>query len=1104
MSVQSAATAQNRASFPFGSAWVGANAGSGKTRVLTDRVARLLLHGADPQSILCLTYTKAAAAEMKNRLFARLGEWSMLDDEALSDALHALGEDQQVHVEGLANARRLFAAALETPGELKIQTIHAFCAAVLRRFPLEARVSPQFREMDSRQEAELRETVLSALATQAEGSFTALAAHLPGDGPEALLAAIRSERAAFRRRYDRDALIAAFESGGGNGGPLIGPEEVTLLERLADALQAVGSPAEQKTALPKVRAILCASTPERADRLAESVLLFEKKTDKRDYLTKRDKFANKGTMASLDARDIAAINDLCDAVEAARAERIARLTLARTDALHAFAQDYIAAYEGEKDARGLLDFDDLIEKVLKLVDEDQGGAAAWVLYKLDGGIEHVLVDEAQDTSPLQWQVIRALTGDFFAGESTRDRPRTIFVVGDEKQSIYSFQGAEPRAFGEMRAAYGSQIAQSGAKLAEVEMAYSFRSATPVLALTDKVFDVAGRGAVSGPVTHLPTDPDKPGRVDLWTWREKQEAEEAPPWWTPLDAPSDERADLALARDIAAEIARMIRERDPLPRGDHVRPVQADDILILVQRRSVLFHALIRELKAAGVAVSGADRMKLGEELAVRDLMALMQWVTTPEDDLALAGVLRSPLFGMDEDTLFRIAHGRKGALLIQQLQEVPALKPIDDVLQDLRGQSDFLRPFEFLSRVLVRHDGRRKILKRLGQEAIDGVDELLAQAIAYEATEPPTLTGFLEWFASDETEVKRELSDGQGEVRVMTVHGAKGLEAPIVFLPDTAKRQGNQAEPLSNVADTPVWAGSERPDAVNAARELAAEKRKRESERLLYVALTRAEHHLIIAGAGDARLRKGGWYEMVETAFAEMEHQVRPFGLSLSHHWPDDGPAGQLEQVDQADVAPSLMHPPVPPAQSRALLSPSALGGAHALPGEGDSSELAMARGTAIHSLLETLPTLPRSRWDEMGATLATDMPELLAEAIAVLDAHPDVFGPDTLAEIAVAGEIAGHRVSGRIDRIAPRADGSVLIVDFKSNRVVPDSPETVPEAVLRQLGAYHAALAPRFAPAKLEVAVLWTATATLMKVPHALVNAALGRASLDPSGAAP
>jgi len=1112
MTRNKASEAQFRAARPDASTWLAANAGSGKTKVLTDRVARLLLKGVQPQHILCLTYTKAAASEMQNRLFKRLGEWAMLDDAALIAALTDLGEVSTGSAE-LAQARTLFARAIETPGGLKIQTIHSFCASLLRRFPLEAGVSPQFAEMDDRAGQLLRAEIMEDFAEGPQAELLdALTRHVSDSDFETLTAAVCQRRADFAEPVDRNGLLELF--GLPEGFDEAALEALVFLGGEAELLQATrtmlaeGGTTDQRAA-DKLAGI---SEPTLADLpVLESVFLtgagakepFTAKIGK--FPTKKLREANVALMDRLEP--------LMRRVEDARARRLALTAVRKSHDLHRFAAAFLPEYERRKQLRGWLDFDDLILKARQLLNDP--GVAAWVLYRLDGGIDHILVDEAQDTSPVQWDVIEKLAQEFTAGEGARsDVERTIFVVGDKKQSIYSFQGADPDAFDRMQKEFGRRLAETGAGLQDASLDFSFRSSAAILKLVDLVFRDSARAGFRPDALHHAFKSDLPGRVDLWPVVEKVEDDEDPDWTSPVDRPSSRHHTVILAERIAQSIKQMIADGVTIPEdGDSPgsfcrRPVQAGDFLILVQRRSDLFSEIIRACKNAELPIAGADRLKVGAELAVKDIAALLRFLALPEDSLSLAEALKSPLFGWSEQALFDLAHRREDRYLWPALRARAAEFPETmAVLNDLRANADFLRPFDLIERILTRHGGRQKLLGRLGTEAEDGINALLSQALAYERTDVPSLTGFLVWMQTDDLEIKRQMGAAGNMIRVMSVHGSKGLEAPIVILPDTGKRRAPSDAEIMLAEGTPVWRlpKEQMPAAMQEAREAAQEKLQNERLRLLYVALTRAEKWLIVAAAGDVGEAGDSWYRMVETAMKDggaVECDLGgQTGLRL-HHGDWDGlplvvpPAAETVTHSLPELFRKPAAPYVAPA---AAISPSDLGGAKALPGEqGLDEDAAKSRGSRLHLLLEHLPGQPNESWPQLAQNLlqdAADSAELLAEAQAVLNqpALAPVFAAEALAEVPLSADLDGVRIHGVIDRLIVSPD-RVLAVDFKSNATVPTSPQQCPEGLLRQMGAYAHALAQIYPERAIETAILWTRTAQLMPLPHELVIAALRR----------
>ena len=1099
---------QVQAADPRASTWLSANAGSGKTRVLTDRVARLLLAGCPPQHILCLTYTRAAASEMQNRLFGQLGAWAMMEEGKLRAALRDLGEETALGGDQLRAARRLFAAALETPGGLRIQTIHSFCAGLLRRFPLEAGVPPQFIEMDDRSAVLLRDEVIEALADGPKAALLdRIARHSTDADFHALCAAITRHRAGFDPALDLPGARALFGLPGD-----VTPESLlaeVFLGDEADLMAAVipallaGSTNDVKAG-EKLRALV-PDAPSLDDLLIlEKVLLTGATAQSGPFTAKTGSFPTKATRAALTPL-MPRLEALMRRVEAARPRRIALAASDKTLALHRFAGAFLPAYDAAKAARGWLDFDDLIHRTRLLLTDP--GVAQWVLYRLDGGIDHILIDEAQDTSPDQWRVIELLAQEFTAGSGARQDARagerTIFVVGDKKQSIYSFQGADLRVFDAMLVQFREKLAAVQVRLEDMLLEYSFRSADPILRLVDTTFDAARGAGLGGEVRHRAFHADLPGRVDLWPPVPRAETPDPGQWFDPVDLRSETSEQAILARHIASEIARLIDSGACIPDRNGPRRLHAGDILILVQRRSDLFYEIIRACKARNLAIAGADVLKLGAELAVRDLSALLAFLATPEDNLSLAAALRSPLLGWSEDALYRLAQPRDGYLWAA-LRATPG--PTPDMLVDLRNQADFLRPYDLIDRILTRHDGRRRLLARLGAEAEDGIDALLSQALAYERTEVPSLTGFLAWLTAGDVEVKRRPEAAGDRIRVMTVHGAKGLEAPVVILPETQKRRARlNDEVLRGPNGIALWktATDDMPPLLETARNDLAARQEEERARLLYVAMTRAETWLIVCAAGDVGSGLESWHARIEgamqTAGALPIAMPTGPGLRLSApDWPADAPAAPPAAPDAPISLPAWARTPAPvvprPAEP---VSPSDLGGAKALPGEAQETATALDRGSRLHLLLEHLPNWPRARWAEVAVGLTgNDDAALLDEAARVLTA-PDLaflFAPGTLAEVGITAHlprIPDRPLIGTIDRLIISED-RVLAVDYKSNLIVPESAAKVPDGLLRQMAAYAAALGQVYPGRRIETAILWTGPARLMPLPARLVATAL------------
>ncbi|MEM8702070.1 MAG: double-strand break repair helicase AddA, partial [Pseudomonadota bacterium] len=786
---------QDLASRPRASAWVSANAGSGKTFVLSRRVVRLLLDDTDPGRILALTFTKAAAAEMATRVFRILGDWVTMPDEALAAELQAI-EGRRPDVSRLAMARRQFARALETPGGLKIQTIHGFCEALLHQFPLEANVAGHFSVLDDRVAAELMAEALGGVLHTAEmdpasplGRALASVIDLMSDGgvQKALEEVIR-DRDAFRR-WTVDA--GGFED---------------ALVELAGLLDV--SPSDRLSDFDKRFLETCPLDLNKCLSFSEALMTGGKTDQKRgedlvdarhlkDPALFRDAWQSVFLTSKLEPRKSLATKkiaadfpEMVDALVAEQGRVLAQLderrkivTFQGTASLLRLAEAVISRYERAKTGRGFLDFEDLVVKSATLLQKSD--AALWVQYKLDQGLDHILVDEAQDTSPRQWDVVTSLASEFFAGTGADERTRTLFAVGDEKQSIYSFQGAVPAYFDAMRRAFSTKAQAAEQEFHSVNLQLSFRSTPDVLGAVDKVFqeETAHRGLsqdVSAPV-HEAIRRD-PGIVDLWPLEVDADTHEPEDWRLPIDHIGSGSPMLKVARKVALAISTWMRNGEADP----------GDVMILVRKRGPFVDALNRELKALDIPTAGSDRLVLTEHIAVQDLVALGRFILLPEDDLSLAAVLKSPIFGLSDEDLVEIARetdakvrpGTLWQMLVKRSQTNGKWQEVRARLEDWRARADFVPPYEFFARLLGPDGGRKAFRARLGVEVDDVLDEFLALTTAYEQAGTPGLEGFLAWLAAAPTEIKRELTNTKGMVRIMTVHGSKGLEARIVVLVD--------------------------------------------------------------------------------------------------------------------------------------------------------------------------------------------------------------------------------------------------------------------------------------------------------------------------------
>jgi ATP-dependent helicase/nuclease subunit A len=1157
---QEAELEQGRGSDPTASAWVTASAGSGKTKVLTDRVLRLLLApDARPNAILCLTFTKAAAAEMATRLARELGGWATMPEVRLAERLSVLLGRAPAR-EDMDCARRLFCRVLELPGGMRISTIHAFCQSLLRSFPLEAGLSPQFGVIEDMEAAGLladaQEEVLAGPLTPRE-PLEALAALVPPSDFARLVAALTRDRerlaAALRGTGSLEMLCGAIArhlgiEGAAHEGELVGQAaqahdaEIVAAARLLQASRNANDQARGAKLLDWV-----ALDPAlRVARWEEWSGIF---------LTKeggmRATLATKTGMKDGFERCVGILLREAERIVAVEGSRRACRLLAATRALLGLGAPVLQGYAARKAARGLMDYDDLILSAQRVL-QDPG--SAWVLYKLDGGLEHVLLDEAQDSNPAQWGIAAALAEEFFAGHGVernargpRDRPeavRTVFAVGDVKQSIYGFQGADATGFGRWKRHFAERCTAIESELRDVQLKVSFRSTAPVLALVDAVFaaGAARAGVVEDGQTlvHRPDRIGHAGAVELWPMLDAAETEPPPPWEVP-DAPGRAAgADALLAEAIAARIRSWLDAGEMLPaRG---RAMRAGDILVLVRKRTGgLVPRLLRALKEKGVPVGGADRLKLAEQIAVQDLLALADVLLLPDDDLQLAAVLKSPLVGLAEDALFALAHGRTGSLwgrLAQERGRDTAEGRAADWLARLMNRADLVTPHAMLAEVLGEHRGRERLLARLGPDAADPLDELLNAALDHERRHPPSLQGFVQWLRRGGAEVKREQESSGDVVRVMTVHNAKGLQAPVVILPDTVGRGADDRMVrwhMAGDAPIPLWAPRKDAHAPAFTSLLDAEKQARAAEehRLLYVALTRAEDRLLVCGWQKRRPKtrdwpEGCWYDLVAQGFDALDADRQDFAPAASARRPiaasrprrcggstagrprRRSPMAATAPAPAAADLPGWAHRPAPAEAVEDILAPSAIPAENETPaaaphGAADPTGQRFRRGRLVHALLQHLPDrAPAEREAAARAFLArpghgldaADQAETLAEVLGLL-ATPELaaaFGPGSLAEAPVAGRLGGKLVSGQVDRLLVKPD-RVLVLDYKTNRPPPRRLEEVPALYLRQMAAYRAVLLLAFPGRAVDCALVWTYGARLMRLPDELLDTHAPRA---------
>lgn len=1100
------ATSQQRAAAnPDKSVWVEASAGTGKTKVLSDRVLRLLLNGVNPQRILCLTYTKAAAVEMNMRISERLSDWAVWSEEELERSLFELLGDEIKNPEILKKykrrARTLFAVLLDTPGGIKIQTIHSFCQEVLKRFPLEAGISPYFDILDDESaedalaqiQKELLEKIEYGEENAVKKAMQYLTENLTENSFPKVMKDITSNRvkiADMLRNYKDEKQFKA-----------------ALAQKIG-----INSEADEKTVIADfmakiniadLRANIAAllhggkKDSERAEKfehLLQSSLGYEEYSSYKSlFLTKEgcllQKLADKNSCAA-DSQVAERLQTEAERV-LKNEETLCKIRLYQaTLSVLTIARELNNQYQDFKNKHSRLDYEDLILLTRNLLAEDS--VASWVLFKLDGGIDHILIDEAQDTSPNQWEIVKSLSSEFFAGEGSAAKKRTVFAVGDRKQSIYSFQGADPDKFDDMSVYFAEK---SAADFQKINLAVSFRSSAAVLDTVNMLFanpeNSKGVTAVDETVNHIPFRAGEFGKVEIWPLliAEKKDKDDEYNQFPPVEMSREVSVKNLLAKAVADKIKELVE----------VQHLHYRDIMVLVQTRSGFVNEFIRACKEKGVNISGADKLKLGEQIAVQDLISLGKFLLLNNDDLALAEVLKSPIFDLTDDDLLKLCYNRGKAPLWSRLGDFPEYSEVYNSLKILSDKIDYVRPYELFNYVLTTMNGRHKFTERMGMEVEDALDEFINLTISYEQEHIPSLQGFIDWIGRTEVEVKRETEQKDADaVRLMTVHGSKGLQAPVVFLPDTVRIKNIKSEQALLWDDDMAYYPLNKTYYDEICVSLKEENRRKtleEYRRLLYVALTRAEDRLYICGfCGSKGVDNNSWYKLCEQTLQENGVEsgknyeiVEPEVIAKKQKPSLSGKDNMLPLEDwiyHEAESESLLAKPYTPShfdeEDVDSTSPLAESGNY------------YRRGTLIHKLLQFLSQNNEGTAaiiDEYLAKNAADFsaPQKEQIKLEVLNLFKqaelaEIFGENSRAEVPIVGEVDGKIISAQLDRLVVLPH-KVMVVDFKTNRPAAKNLAETPPVYVNQLNAYAKLVQKIYSGKQVETYILWTNETRLMRV---------------------
>ncbi|MFV9903847.1 MAG: double-strand break repair helicase AddA [Rickettsiales endosymbiont of Dermacentor nuttalli] len=1111
---------QLKASNPYTSSWVKASAGTGKTKILTDRVLRLLLAGNNPSKILCLTFTKSAATEMASRINKELGEWAIIEDEQLISRLkHITGEVP--NLEMLHMARQLFLRILDSPDILKIETIHAFCKSLIQQFPIEAGLSIRHEVIEENKVKTLLEEAKLDLLNDLEinnntslnEAIKYIAWYLHEKTFNGLLTEIVDNQKAFQYLFDHynnlESLIEATYNALGV------KTNIAVSEALEDFYSYIN-----QSKLNEIAEVMLLGS--KTDKKLGNQLLHWLKLDHtqklanfdiyKGFFCTRENQPRKSLMTQNLIKKYPEFNEylqleltrVLDFLSYYSSIQVARLT----EHILYISYALLERYKELKKYNNFLDYDDLISITYELLESET--ISIWILYKLDGGVNHVLIDEAQDTSPKQWAIIQKLVTEFFVG--VNETERTLFVVGDEKQSIFSFQGADPLYFAYIQNYFEDYIVNNGFVFNVIKLPLSFRSTSAILTLVDKIFNdpelLKHITYSESSIKHRAYRDNAYGMVTVWPITKVTTSGKQEPWELPLDYRTEETVEAKLAEEIAITIKNWLDNKRILQSKN--RPVTPGDILILVRRRRELSSLLISKLKKYHIPVVGLDRIKLNDSLAIMDLIALGQFLVLPVDDYSLACVLKSPLIGLDEEELFKLASSRGTCSLWEQLENLStasvAFQSAYIYLQDLLEKLRQYTPYELFSYILDTKLGRRKFLERLGGEILDILNSFLDILVEYEGQCVSSLEGFIDFFTNSNIEIKRDLEHGVDQVRIMTVHSAKGLQAPIVFLPDTTFITTNRDLLLWSENENLVFLSSKISNSnyCSKLKNIRADKDKAENLRLLYVALTRAEDELIVCGAeSKTSLKNKCWYEIIQKAVKALGTiQIDGSWCVFSGENRTSDIKGMATNGNITEDLPDFLYQKMPSEISYNYIVPTMLS-------QGESSykslleydTISLLKGKLLHKLLQFLPQINSTKRDaflrcffmQNNYTLLTDVVkhEIVNKSLALMDSSNlnPLFSINSKQELPLIGVLnEKFIVAGQIDNLLIK-ENEVIILDYKTTKHIPSNVHAIPKNYLRQLLIYRNLLRNIYSDKTITCAIIWTDTISIMYLNDQLLD---------------
>ncbi len=1135
-----ATDAQATAANPYQHAWVSANAGTGKTKVLSDRYLALLLAGNKPEQILCLTYTNAGAGEMANRITSQLSRWAYIPESDLIDEITTLEKPYIKHIQPsqqtqtnqyqltrdkIAKARQLFTDVLDCPEGLKIQTIHAFCQSILARFPLEAQISPALKLIEDHQ--------VTNIVANATNIF--LQKHLENPRIHKALSILIDETApsnisllfdAIQNEINEqnftqiDDLIKQWLGSDQALEPITLTKQI-VTERLLDDqdLYAIieHKIGRDKNSYPPLQSWLAYNAQDRLKHfeLYQNYFLTKKATIITAFENKRRKAHDQNDITELDlaTRCQKEANRILDLLHRIDNIRLAQNTRAMFDIFKVLAP----IFDHEKKRQGVVTYNDLINLTASLFSSSD--TKDWVLYKLDHNIRHILIDEAQDTNPKQWKIIAELCALFFTsddsfyvasqeqskpksqrnanhifGKQLQWLPRTLFAVGDIKQSIYRFQGARPIYFEEHRKRFSTLSKQSNVGFENVPMQTSFRSGNAQLQLIDQVFanDEVPLSEQKITPKHQSYQNTRHGHVELWPVLRPQTNLSSDQTVQSLPAPSCLQL---LCTQIADTIKSMIGTCWVSSKQRYARE---GDFMILVAKRRPLMDPLTRALRKAGIAVSPGDKTNLLDEPAIIDIMSLLRFLSLPQDDLSLAEALRSPFIGANEQDIMdlvadKFTHNRQSIWETLLHQHTTHLNPAIIWLKKLLSATDQIALYDLIRMCLDLAcpgpfldqknssasdipiiTGRCALAQRLGNDINHQLESFSEFVSQYEIEQPSSLGAFIEYAQERASSLqKKQAKTNQNHVHIVTVHSAKGLEAPIILLPENIRSDNPKSDAISNIENEnglqitinkpAKWIGNCIDDFIA----FGKQQEEYEKNRLLYVALTRSEDRLIIMAADNKSETnkkpyqgppKHTWYTKISNGLHRLANTNGFQRQELVQNNPNFtwyGPKliyetgySQLQSSKPTPTSapdpielPAWVHTTLPlERETSAIITPSKIATSpnkHAKAFAKPANKLALLRGRFIHLLLEKLPNYQATSHLSIALRIAKQfyglpqptIDEAIDTCMTILNdpVFADIFTNKSRGELGFASTLNANTLA----HIMPKAD----LHDLQSNK---------------------------------------------------------------------